>query len=163
MARRQRQARRIRSFILARIARVLCVSSCRSPQGSLMRRRTFFGRILGSIGAAFAAPDLNARSSPIVIQRSPVAGFQFYRGEAVWEALSVGAELRLVREASNRHDPDAVAVYFGDEKLGYLPRAENRSIAQMLDRGERLEIKIERLSKSEDPWKRILVTVCVLA
>ena len=95
----------------------------------------------------------------VQIQESPLAGFQFHRGEAVWESLNVGDELKLVRETSNEHDPDAVAVYFGDEQLGYVPRAENSAISQMLDRGENLEARICRLLVSDDPWQRVRFTI----
>lgn len=67
--------------------------------------------------------------------------------------------LALVREPSNKHDPNAIAVYAQNDKLGYVPRAENSTIAQMLDRGERLEAKISELSMDEDPWKRVRITI----
>ena len=95
----------------------------------------------------------------VQIQESAVAGFQFHRAEAVWELLNVGDELKLVRESFNEHDPDAVAVYFGDDQLGYVPRAENSAISQMLDRGENLEARICRLLVSDDPWQRIRITI----
>ena len=93
------------------------------------------------------------------IQESPIAGFQFHRGEAVWASLSVGDALKLVREPANDNDPDAVAVYFRDEQLGYVPRAENSAVSQMLDRGEKLVARISRLQMSDDPWQRIRITI----
>jgi hypothetical protein len=100
-----------------------------------MKRRTFFRRLFG------------------------IAGFQFHNGDAIWSALSVGDELRLVRESSNAHDPDAVAVYFQDDKLGYVPGAENSAISQMLDRGENLQARISRLLMDEDPWQRVRISI----
>ena len=95
----------------------------------------------------------------MLIQDSPVAGFQFHRGEAVWQALTVGEPLVLVREPNNSHDANAVAVYFQKDKLGYVPRGENSAIAQMLDRGERLSATISRLTIDEDPWQRVRFSV----
>ena len=120
-----------------------------------MKRRTFFQWLFGSLGAAVASPVVVADSRSVMIQESPVAGFQFHEGEAVWPSLFIGAPLVLLREPSNPHDADAVAVYFKKEKLGYVPRAENRTVARMLDRGENLKATITKLSKSEDPWERI--------
>ena len=90
-----------------------------------------------------------------MIQDSPVAGFQFHRGDEIWPSLAVGAPLALVREPNNSHDTNAVAVYFQNHKLGYVPRGENSAISQMLDRGEILEASITKLSESEDPWERV--------
>lgn len=127
-----------------------------------MQRRTFFRRLFGSLGAAVASPAIGAKNRSVLIQHSPIAGFQFHHGDAIWPSLSVGEELALVRESSNPHDDNAVAVYFENEMLGYVPRAENGAIAQMLDRGESLEARISKLSMDEDPWERIHISVSLL-
>ena len=127
-----------------------------------MKRRTFFQRVLGGLGIAAASPVLGMEDRSILIQESPIAGFQFHSGEAVWPSLSVGAKLNLVRESSNPHDDNAVAIYFHNEQLGYVPRVENAAIAQMLDRGESLEARISKLSVEEDPWERVFISVSVI-
>jgi hypothetical protein len=119
-----------------------------------MQRRTFFRWLLAGLGAAAATPLVGAGNRSILIQESPLAGFPFYAGEMILPSLSVGDELRLVREASNVHDSNAVAVYVHDEQLGYVPRVENTAVAQMLDRGERLQARISELS-DEDTWERV--------
>jgi len=124
-----------------------------------MKRRTFFRRLFGSLGATVASPHVGAKDRSVLIQESPIAGFQFHRGDEVWSSLHVGEALSLIRELSNTHDPDAVAVYFGDQQLGYVPRGDNHAIAQMLDRGEELEARISKLSTEEDPWDRIRITI----
>ena len=125
-----------------------------------MQRRTFFRRLVGGFAAAVVGLPAAAAGRVALVQESPVAGFQFHRGEAIWPLLRVNDELiNLVRESANSHDENAVAVYFRDQKLGYVPRRENAAVAQMLDRGERLAAKICKLSVSEDPWQRIRFTV----
>ena len=91
----------------------------------------------------------------IILQESPLAGFQYHRGPAIWPFLQVGETLHLRREPSNPHDRHAVAVWFRNEHLGYIPRRENRTLAQLLDQGERLEATIVRLLEEENPWRRI--------
>ena len=71
-------------------------------------------------------------------------------------------ELKLVREPDNIHDPNAVAVYFHEEQLGYVPRVENTAIAQMLDRGEHLEASITQLTVDENPWQRIRIGISLV-
>ncbi len=124
-----------------------------------MKRRTFFKQLFGSIGVAATGATIAVKTQSVLIQESPIAGFQFHEGDAIWPSLAIGAKLALLREATNTHDPDAVAVYFQNNKLGYVPRAENSAIAQMLDRGETLEAKISRLSMEEDPSERVRFTV----
>ena len=75
--------------------------------------------------------------------------------DAVWSSLAVGQQLTRVREPLNEYDPDAVAVYRGKDKLGYVPRAENSVVARMLDRGESVEAGICSLRVDEDPWERV--------
>ena len=124
-----------------------------------MKRRTFFQWLFGSLGAVAASPVAVAGDRSVLIQESPVAGFQFHSGEAVWPSLIVGEPLELRREPSNPYDADAVAVYFKMRKLGYVPRAENHVVARMLDRGECLEATITQLSEGEDPWERIRFSI----
>jgi hypothetical protein len=124
-----------------------------------MKRRTFFRRLFGSLGAAATVAAIATDARSVLIQESPIAGFQFHQGDAIWSLLTEGAALKLVREPKNEHDPDAVAVYFQDEMLGYVPRAENSAIAGMMDRGEALEASISKLVVNDDPWERVRFTV----
>ena len=121
----------------------------------MMNRRRFFQSLFGSLGAVAAGPVVVAGNRSVLVQESPVAGFQFHQGEAAWPSLFTGASLSLRREPSNPHDSDAVAVYFKTKKLGYVPRTENRAVAGMLDRAENLEATVTKLSEGEDPWERI--------
>lgn len=41
-----------------------------------------------------------------------LAGRKYHDAYEVWEELKVGTKLKLVRDADNRHDPDAVAVIY---------------------------------------------------
>ncbi len=91
----------------------------------------------------------------ILVQSSPLAGFQYYEGKALWEQMRIGDALTLVREPDNSHDPLAVRVEWKGNKLGYVPRRENQAVARQLDHGNPLEARIVRLVKHRDPWKRI--------
>ena len=120
-----------------------------------MKRRAFFRRILGSFGVVATVPSVAGAGRSVLIQESPIAGFQFHGGEAIWPSLTVGKELTLTREPDNENDPDAVAIYLGDDKLGYVPRSENGVVANLLDQGEIVEASICRLMLDEDPWQRV--------
>lgn len=116
--------------------------------------------LLACLAGLSAQP--RAESIRVLVQSSPLAGFQFYAGRALWEEIKVGDPLVLVREPDNPHDPRAVRVEWRGRKLGYLPRAENRAVAAEMDRGGRVEARVARLMRHRDPWKRILLDVYVV-
>ena len=103
-----------------------------------------------------------ADSIKVLVQSSPLAGFQFYAGRELWDEMKAGDALVLVREPENAHDPHAVRVEWHARKLGYLPRAENRAVAAEMDRGGKVTARIARLNRHLDPWKRIQVEVFVV-
>jgi hypothetical protein len=95
----------------------------------------------------------------VVIQRSPITGFRHHEAPFVWSALQKSVPVTLAREPSNRHDPDAVALYWKGRKLGYLPRGENFMVARLLERERRLGARIRRLSPKAERNRRIQVEV----
>ena len=98
----------------------------------------------------------------VLVQSSPLAGFQFYAGKTLWDEMKEGDALVLTREPDNTHDANAIRVDWRGRKLGYLPRAENRAVAAEMDRGGKVEARIARLHRHRDPWKRIMVEVFVV-
>ena len=86
-----------------------------------------------------------------------LAGFTYWEGCIAFEKLKVGTKLDLVREEFNRHDPDAVAIYFRDMKLGFIPRHLNEVIAQFMDMGHEdiFEVRVCRLCKDAHPEHQI--------
>jgi hypothetical protein len=98
------------------------------------------------------AQQIQAR---ILVQSSRLAGFQYHEAKAVWQQMRVGDPLVLVREPGNLHDDKAVRVDWNGHTLGYVPRTENAAVARQLDRGNRLQARIVRMSKHRDPRKRI--------
>jgi hypothetical protein len=103
-----------------------------------------------------------AESIKVLVQSSPLAGFQFYAGRDLWDEMKVGDALALAREPENAHDANAVRVEWRGRKLGYLPRAENRAVAAEMDRGGKVTARIARLNRHRDPWNRIQVEVYVV-
>jgi hypothetical protein len=100
-----------------------------------------------------------AQQVRILVQSSPLAGFQFHAGARIWEQLRVGDALALTREADNAHDSNAVRVDWQGIKLGYLPRSENRAVAAAMDGGARVEGRVAALKQARDPWQRIRIDV----
>jgi len=97
----------------------------------------------------------------ILVQRSPLAGSQYYALGQYWPQLKVGDALQLIREPDNRHDRQAIRVEWRGHPLGYVPRANNRALAAALDAGERLVARIAELNEHPDPWRRVRFEVFV--
>ncbi len=109
-----------------------------------------------------AGGPAHAGAIKVLVQSSPLAGFQYHEGEALWAQMREGDALALVREPGNPHDANAVRVEWRGRMLGYLPRAENRSVAAEMDRGARVEARIARLAEHRNPWRRLLIEVFVV-
>lgn len=127
-----------------------------------MSRRAFLKSLTALVGGlALPAVARAAMTSDGVktLQHSPLAGFQYHHGEALWPQLAIGQPLQLVREADNKYDDRAVRVEWQGRKLGYIPRLDNAAVSQLLDRGERLEAMIVGLQVRENPWERVMVGV----
>ena len=113
-------------------------------------------RILFGLLALFTAnAGASANSAQLVLQDSPLAGFQFHAGKKLWPQMRVGDGLVLVREPENGHDPLAIRVEWRGQHIGYVPRRENHDIARLLDSGVKINARISRLADSRDPWARV--------
>lgn len=90
-----------------------------------------------------------------------IAGFGYWDGAEAFEQLKIGTLLELRREPDNRFDAYAVAIWFGEYKLGFIPRDENREISKYLEigYGDIYETRIIRLSPQEHTEQQVEVTV----
>ena len=90
-----------------------------------------------------------------------IAGFTYWEGCMAIADLKVGSQLLLVRERENRFDPYAVAIYYGEYKLGFIPRGENELIAKFMDLGyEKIfDCRVQRISLDAHPEKQVGVVV----
>ncbi len=118
--------------------------------------RSSFLLLLGWLATPAAAQQVR-----VIVQDSPLAGFQYHAAAELWSQLREGDALELAREPDNPHDPNAVRVEWHGRLLGYLPRAENRAVAAEMDRGTPLAGRIARLRDERNPWRRLLVEVFV--
>jgi hypothetical protein len=103
-----------------------------------------------------------ATEQGLILQTSPLAGFQYHAGRALFPLMQVGDRLQLYREPDNPHDARAVRVDWRGAMIGYAPRADNVDLARLMDQGTRVEGRILHLQKSRDPWKRVLFEVLVV-
>jgi len=90
-----------------------------------------------------------------------IAGFTYYNGVDVFENLKIGKELLLKVEPENRYDPNAVAIYYQEDKIGFVPRSENEAISKFLNLGytDLFEVKISQIVPEANPEKQVRVVV----
>ena len=112
-------------------------------------------------GLSVTAGRAAAQQVRILVQSSPLAGFNYHHAPVVWQAMRVGDALELAREPDNVHDARAISIQWQGHRLGYVPRAQNAALAWAMDRGERLDARVSRLQRHRDPRKRMEFEVYV--
>lgn len=95
----------------------------------------------------------------ILLLQSNVAGFRYYRSENVWLRIKPGDPVTLKREPHNPYDRKAIALYWFDQKLGYIPRVDNSVIANLLDQGASLDACIRKKKESPHFCERLEIEV----
>ena len=87
-----------------------------------------------------------------------IAGFKHWDGIFMLSGLKVGQKLELRPEFDNPMDPNAVAIYFEETKLGYIPL-----IAQLIyfGHGDIFEAFVLGVDPEAEPWKQVRVGVRV--
>ena len=90
-----------------------------------------------------------------------IAGFTYYEGAIAFRKLKIGKKVRLQLEEENKFDARAVAIYYNEFKLGFVPRSENRILYKLLKTGldQNLSVVIQRLDPTAYPENQVSVIV----
>lgn len=125
-----------------------------------MDRRKFIRGIAGICGAAVMPVNIFQHRQKIYLLRCFVRGFCYYDGDELLPRMRQGDALQLVREPHNAFDPDAIALYYDDCKIGFIPRESNGVISKLMD-SETLQIKAEitRVQLNAATWEQVLAAV----
>lgn len=73
----------------------------------------------------------------------------------VFPQLKKDCMLRLQRDPNNKYDELAVAVYWGETRIGWVPRKKNEVLARLLDAGKNCCMRVKELYTEKDDWKHI--------
>ena len=98
--------------------------------------------------------DIDVLAKDILVLQCIVAGTSFRKLDKIEGRLDAQVKIICKREANNEHDEFAVALYFEDKKIGYIPREKNEVIARLMDAGKRFFAVIEAKEK-EGNWLRL--------
>ena len=92
-----------------------------------------------------------------------VAGFAHHDGLRVIEDLKLGTKVDLRFEPDNPHDTHAVAIYYEDVKIGYIPTVKNALFFTMLYYGHEIfEARISMVNTEVHPERQFRVSVKIL-
>jgi hypothetical protein len=110
--------------------------------------------------AAFGSGGLNidVLGREIVALECVVAGTSFRQLEDVEGSLSTTVRLDLKREPRNEHDAWAIALWFENSKVGYIPRDKNEVLARLMDGGKSFYATIQA-KEWEGKWLKLGVKV----
>lgn len=126
----------------------------------MLDRRQLLSRIFASSLYVFLPkPKGEAAKERIYLNSFLIAGYRYYDGEKIEEALKPGAILRLIREPGNIHDKRAIEIYRGRWKIGYVPRKENKVISNIMDQGYSIAGVIDGIYQARPTWKRMRVSI----
>lgn len=130
-----------------------------------MKRLQFITRLAGLLSSAWLLPLVSSfkfRNKKLYkLYDEWIAGYVYYDGEQIEEHLFRGMELRLHRESENIYDRNAIAVYAGEYKLGYIPQVDNSVLAAMLDQRLPLKAMLAEFQPDSPTWKRISIHVYI--
>lgn len=123
-------------------------------------------RLLNKVKHRFIRPlgELLCTSLHVFSLSFHIAGFQYADGALVLGDLKVGDKLKLCAERDNPHDPEAVAIYFGNTKLGYVPGNGVGPLSVMMHYGHEgvFEARVQQVAPERSPWHQVRVGLYVV-
>lgn len=88
-----------------------------------------------------------------------LAGSRYHQGFEIVTQLRENILLTLKREPTNAHDCYAIEVFQNNTKLGYLPRAENKVIARLMDQGVAVKARILKVEPEVYAYRKVKMNV----
>ncbi len=104
----------------------------------------------------FVSLRRTSHKNQIYLQTSSVAGTPFHHTHEIWYLLKPEDVLTLRREPDNPHDANAIEVFWGETKLGYVPRAENTILARMMDKGRQVTAILTEVKLIADYYEPVV-------
>jgi hypothetical protein len=88
-----------------------------------------------------------------------VAGFRYYDGPRVIGEMKKGDYLILKRNSSNRFDTNALAVFWNEHMVGYIPKRKNRLLSHLIDNRHHFSARVYRLNRDAEPWEALEIEI----
>lgn len=90
-----------------------------------------------------------------------LAGFAYYDGIEIINELVLGTLVDLVGEPDNPYDPEAVAIYYKNRKIGYVPRDKNGLMSKLLYFGHHdlFDARVQLVNKEQHIDRQIRIVI----
>lgn len=125
-----------------------------------MTRASFLQRLIGISGLGFLSVPEIQQKRKIYLLQSFIAGFRFHKGMDLLDFMKEEDLIELRREPENQHDAFAIALFWQQEKIGYVPAELNEMIARLMDANALPLIgAITHLNKEAKPWENVAIAV----
>jgi len=128
-----------------------------------MKRSDFLKRLIAIAGVGSFNLQTIIPRRKIFLQQFFVAGFRHYKGMELLPYMQENDLLELRREPDNEHDANAIALYWQQEKIGYLPADINEVTARIMDaKALPLLGMITHLNHEVKPWENVAAAIYFL-
>ena len=125
-----------------------------------MNRSGFLKRLIGVPGLGFLSVAEVAASQKAYLLQTFVAGFRYYKGLKVLPFMQEQDIVELRREPGNSHDKFAIALYWQQEKIGFIPADSNEVLARLIDaKALRIIGAITHLELQAQSWENVAIAV----
>lgn len=149
-----------------------CLFLCSQQKFEKMRRIEFLKQLLFGV-AGLSVPGLTIAANPqpknntiapaqikyVRLINFYIAGYQYHQGDKIEHLLKSHEMVEMRREPHNIHDYKAIALYFDNTKIGYVPAADNEILAKMLDNNILLQARIASVAPASPAWQRVELDV----
>lgn len=94
--------------------------------------------------------NLNVLLKDISVLDTKIAGTFYHNPEEFANDIIENDVILLKREPENSFDKRAIALYYKNLKIGYIPKVKNEVISKLMDAGKQFSAKIIEKEKDDD-------------
>ena len=102
--------------------------------------------------------SLDVFAREILVLECLAAGTSFRKLDKVQDDLKETVQLEMKREGKNEFDKFAIALWFQDTKVGYIPKEKNEVLARLMDAGKQFYATISA-NEVEGNWLKLEIKV----
>jgi hypothetical protein len=122
--------------------------------------KSMFG--MGAL-AALNPYTLLPEKQAVTLLETGIAGFQYYEGPVLLKVMNKHDELRLLREPENKYDASAIAIYYRNQKIGFIPRIHNAVLSKLMDKNIlNLNARITFIDRDASPYDAVEILVTAI-
>jgi hypothetical protein len=112
--------------------------------------------LLATLSKGGLSFDVFARD--ILVLECLAAGTSFRKLDAIQPELKQTLKLEMKREGENKYDHFAIALWYQQTKIGFIPKEKNQVLARLMDAGKQFYATIAS-KEIEGNWLKLEIQV----